>query len=377
MDFSPIREYMAKLIDKGVPGCELIICQDHQILFHECKGYSDYEGNKPASPSDLYWMYSCTKPVTAATAMHCVENGLFQLDDPVYKYIPSYKNARVKKDGQEVPARNTMTIRNLMTMTGGLNYNTGRDSIKRMLERTNNQATTVDIANALMEDPLDFEPGERFQYSMCHDVLGAVIEAASGMSFRDYMKKHILDPLGMTRTDFLTLEEGQKVVAAQYTYDAKENKVIQKGKANPLLISPKCYSGGAGLVSCAEDYIKFTDAMSCGGVSAEGVRILKSETIDLMRSEQLPSFHVEGSFSCTCGPDYGYGLGVRTRVAFNEGAVSAKGEFGWDGAAGADMMMDPEHRLSIAYTQHVLNWPAMLGTIHLQIRDILYPLMGL
>ena len=320
---------------------------------------------------------SQTKGFCGVTIAKLVEEGKISLDDPVYKYIPAYKNARVKKDGQEVPAQNTMTIRHLMTMTGGLNYNVGRDSIKRMLERTNNQATTVDIANALMEDPLDFEPGYRFQYSMCHDVLGAVIEAASGMSFRDYMKKNILDPLGMDRTDFLTLEEGQKVVAAQYTYDAQEKKVIQKGKSNPLLISPKCYSGGAGLVSCAEDYIKFTDAMSCGGVSAQGVRILKPETIDLLRSEQLPSFCVEGSFSCTCGPDYGYGLGVRTRVAFTEGAVSAKGEFGWDGAAGADMMMDPEHRLSIAYTQHVLNWPAMLGTIHLQIRDILYPLMGL
>ena len=131
------------------------------------------------------------------------------------------------------------------------------------------------------------------------------------------------------------------------------------------------------MVSNCEDYLKFADAMSCGGENGKGARILKAETIDLMRSEQIPSFRVEGSFSCTCGPDYGYGLGVRTRIAFNEGARSALGEFGWDGAAGADMGMDPEHRLSVVYMQHIRNWPAMLGPVHLQIRDVLYPLMGL
>lgn len=376
MDFSPIRDYMARLIDKGVPGCELVVCQAHRILFHECMGYSDYERKKPASPADLYWMYSCTKPITAATAMHCIENGLFQLDDPVCRYIPSYKDIHVMKDGREVPAERTMTIRHLLTMTGGLNYNLKRDSIRKVMKKSGNEATTVEVAGALAEDPLDFEPGSRFQYSLCHDVLGAVIEAASGMSLRDYMKKHIFEPLGMNKTDFLSLENGRRSVVAQYAYDADRKQVVRSGCANSLLISPKYYSGGAGLVSCAEDYIKFADAMSCGGENEQGVRILKPETIDLMRSEQLPTFRVEGSFSCTCGTDYGYGLGVRTRVSFNEGARSAIGEFGWDGAAGADMTMDSEHQLSVIYMQHVLNWPAMLGTIHLQIRDILYPLMG-
>ncbi len=377
MDFKPLQDYLKSLIEKGVPGLELAVCQNHKILFHECMGYSDYERTQDAVPSDRYWMYSCTKPVLAATAMRCIEEGLFSLDDPVYKYLPAYRDAYVMKDGKRCPLEKPMLIRHLFTMTAGLDYNRDRESIKRVYAETNGKATTIQMVEALAEDPISFVPGERFQYSLCHDVLGAVIEAVSGMTLRDFMKQKIFDPLGMTNTDFWTADEKPENLAAQYAYNGETRELRPETGKNAFVLSDNFYSGGAGLVSTCADYLKFTDAMACGGVGANGARILRSETIDQMRVEQISDMRIEGSFTCTCGPDYGYGLGVRTRIAFDHGAKSALGEFGWDGAAGSDITIDPEHRLSVMFMTHILGWPAMLGAVHLQIRDVLYPMMGL
>ncbi len=377
MNFKPLQDYMNQLLEKGVPGLELAVCRDHEILFHECAGYSDEAKKVPASAKDRYWMYSCTKPVTAASSMKALEQGLFQLNDPVGKYLPAYSDVYLLKDGKRVKPQHTMTIRHLLTMTGGLDYNLNRDSVRRVQQENAGRATTVQIAEALAEDPLSFDPGERFQYSLCHDVMGAVIEQASGMTLRDYMKENIFLPLGMKNTDFETGAGKPSELAAQYRYDGEAKQVRLHGWENGYVLSPNYYSGGAGLVSCVEDYLLFADALACGGTNAEGVCILRPETIDLMRSEQMKAFHADESFSCTCGSDYGYGLGVRTRISFEEGAASALGEFGWDGAAGADVLIDPEHHLSMFYAQHVMNWPSLLGAVHLQIRDILYPLLGL
>jgi len=376
MDFAPLREYLNGLIDRGVPGLELAVCRDHKVIFHECLGWSDYERKMPAAPSDRYWMYSCTKPILAACGMKCIEEGLFDLDDPVSRFLPAYEKVFVIKNGEKRPVENPMLIRHLFTMTAGLDYNKQRGGVNRVVAETHNSATTVQLAEAMAEEALSFEPGAKFQYSLCHDVLGAVIEKVSGLSLREYMRKYIFDPLGMGDTDFWTAEEVPDRLAAQYIFNAESKKLDRYQLKNDFVLSSNYYSGGAGLLSSCSDYLKFTDAMSCGGVSGEGVRILKRETIDLMRSEQIPEYRAEGSFTCTCGPDYGYGLGVRTRIAFNHGEKSALGEFGWDGAAGADMTMDPEHNLSVMFMTHIRNWPAMLGPVHLQLRDVLYPMLG-
>lgn len=377
MDFAPLRKYLSGLIDKGVPGLETAVCLDHEVLFHECMGYSDYARTVKAAPSDRYWMYSCTKPVLAASGMKCIEDGLFDLDDPVGKYLPAFNGAFVLRDGKKCLPEKPMLIRHLFTMTAGLDYNKQRGGIPRVLNETHRTATTVQVAEAMAEEALSFEPGAMFQYSLCHDVLGAVIEKVSGMSLRDYMKENIFEPLGMENTDFWTSDEMPEHLAAQYIFNPQSAKLEEFTLKNDFVISENYFSGGAGLLSNCMDYLKFTDAMSCGGENGKGVRILKPETIDLMRSEQIPEYRAEGSFTCTCGPDYGYGLGVRTRIAFNHGERSSIGEFGWDGAAGADMTMDPEHRLSVMFMTHIRNWPSMLGPVHLQLRDVLYPLLKL
>ena len=339
-------------------------------------GYSDAARTVKAAPSDRYWLYSCTKPVTAAAAMRAMEEGLFELEQPVAELLPAYRDAYLLKDGARVKPESVMTVRHLMTMSAGLNYNFNRESIRRANERHDGCATTVEIAEALAEDPLDFEPGARFQYSLCHDVLAAVIEKASGMTFRDYVRTRILDPLGMKDTDFDTTD-APRALSALYSWDGEKKRVVLQPSKNNFVLSPAYYSGGAGLCATASDYAAFADAMACGGVGGSGARILEDASIERLRAERLSSFSAIQQFSCTCGPDYGYGLGVRTRSRFDHGVVSALGEFGWDGAAGADILIDPVHRLSMVYTQHVLGWPNMLGAVHLQLRDVLYPILNL
>ena len=376
MNFEPLHEAMQSLAAKGVPALELIVMRDHETLFHEVMGYSDAARTVKAAPSDRYWLYSCTKPVTAAAAMRAMEEGLFELEQPVAELLPAYRDAYLLKDGARVKPESVMTVRHLMTMSAGLNYNFNRESIRRANERRGGCATTVEIAEALAEDPLDFEPGARFQYSLCHDVLAAVIEKASGMTFRDYVRTRILDPLGMKDTDFDTTD-APRALSALYSWDGEKKRVVLQPSKNNFVLSPAYYSGGAGLCATASDYAAFADAMACGGVGGSGARILGDASIERLRAERLSSFSAIQQFSCTCGPDYGYGLGVRTRSRFDHGVVSALGEFGWDGAAGADILIDPVHRLSMAYVQHVLGWPNMLGAVHLQLRDVLYPILNL
>lgn len=376
MNFDGLKEYMDELIGMGVPGLELIVCRDHKVLFHECTGVSDKARMRAAAPTDRYWLYSCTKPITVTAAMRAMEEGMFRTEDEVGKYLPAFRDVYLLKDGQRLKPQHTMTVRHLMTMSAGLNYDFRRESVRRVIQENGGRATTVQVCEALAQDPLDFEPGERFQYSLCHDVLGALIEKVSGMSLRDYMQDRIFRPLGMTDTDFVT-EGCPERLAAQYAYDKDANKVLLHGDENTFVISPLYYSGGAGVVSTASDYLKFADALACGGVSADGTRILTAESIDRMRTQQMNAYRMDNTFGCTCGEDYGYGLGVRTRISNKIGHPSAMGEFGWDGAAGSDLLVDPEHRLSMTYMQHVLGWPSLEGIVHLKLRDLLYPALNL
>lgn len=372
MDFSPLEEYLQQQVDNGVPGCELVVCRDGEILFHSCAGYSDYEKTKPTSFEDRYMLYSCTKPMTATAAMQCLERGLFSLEDPVAKYLPAFANAYLEENGVARPPKQPITIRHLLTMTAGLNYSVGTPVLQAARAQAGDDMTTARFFQALMGQPLNFEPGSHFKYSLCLDVIGAVIEAVSGKNLEEFFQENIWQPLGMMETSFHQPNVMQSRLAAIYSYDEKNQSLTESNWVKGTLDLPAgVFSGGAGLVSSASDYIKFADAL------ASGEKILSKAYIDLMRSPQLSSYKHEDQFGCTCGADYGYGLGVRTRTAFDSGVPSAIGEFGWDGAAGSDVLIDPEHKLSFFYATHIFGWPNMLGIVHLQIRDLLYPILGL
>jgi len=259
-------------------------------------------------------------------------------------------------------------------MTGGFDYAVDAGTLRKIIEEKNGLATTLDIVKTYAEKALKFEPGERFEYSLCHDILAAVIEVVSGKRFAEYLNEIIFSPLKMTDSTFKETEEIKNRIVDQYK--CTDGKVNHVEKSNCFYFTPEYESGGAGLITSVDDYIKFADTMACEGISKDGYRLLKPETIKLLRSEQLSAFAVNPSFSCCAGPGYGYGLGVRTRIS-HEGGKSPLGEFGWDGAAGCYVMMDCVNHLSIFFAMQVLDWPWCIGSGHAIMRDLVYDALDL
>lgn len=377
-DFTEIKKYMDYLhTERGVPCNDVIIYKDGLPVYRYMTGKMN--ASQPVNNKTLYDLYSCSKPITVTAAMQLIEKGKLSLEDKVSKYLPEYKNAFIEENGDKVVVGDSMTVRHLLTMSAGLDYN--RDNHPAILEMRKDRydvATTRDVVSLFIKDyPLSFRPGERFQYSLCHDVLGAIIEIVSGESLGEYFKNHIFEPLGMKNIGFNRDNISKEAFADKFIIDNNTKDVLPEKKGiDSFQISKKFESGGAGLFASTEDYGKFAAAMSLGGVSADGVRILKSETVDLMRTPQMGSYVMNNKFSCAAGAGYSYGLGVRTMVDNSQGQKSSIGEFGWDGAAGAYILMDPAKKVAIVYTQHILNWPARFGEMHNPIRDAAYTALG-
>jgi Beta-lactamase class C and other penicillin binding proteins len=372
MNFEKLDDYLDSLGEKGIPACDCLVYLNHKPVFRHMQGFSDGQKTKPTSERDLYWLYSATKVITCTSAMQLVEKALLRLNDPVSRYLPSYGNLQVRHGGGVEPAERAMTIRDLFTMCGGLDYNVGILSIRKVLEHTGNKATTREIVDAIACEPLSFEPSTHFQYSLCHDVLGAVIEVVSGKSLGQYMKEHIFEPLGMADTGFGLNAEQQSRRAALYAYDEATGKSKEISPVNEYQLSDRYESGGAGLTSSVNDYILFADALCNEGIGVTGKQILSKGSIDLMRKDQLIGECV-ADFALLGKIGYSYGLGVRTLV---DKAISHSrspiGEFGWDGAAGAYVMIDPTNHLALFYAQHVLNCHHAFQEIHPAIRNMVY-----
>lgn len=376
MNFDAIARYMEDVICEkhGLPGCDLTVMREHEVLYRHTCGYADREAGRPTDPNALYYMYSCTKPMTVTAAMRLIEDGKMGLDDPVARYLPEFREMQVKEGDTLRPAKGVMTLRHLFTMTGGLDYTLYSPDINELLEKAENRASTREIIARFATRPLFFEPGERYQYSLCHDVLAAVIAEASGMPYADYMQKVIFDPLGMENSSFFDTPEVRERIAPLYR--AQDGNAEPTEKKNVYHISTRYESGGAGLICSLGDYIKFADTLASGGRTADDYHLLSRASIDLLRTEQLTKFTKDSSFGCGAGEGYGYALGVRTRTSVATGRGSL-GEFGWDGAAGSYVLIDPEEKISIFFASHLLNWPNMILGDHSVLRDLTYEVLGL
>jgi len=377
MDFTKLKKCMDKFIQEyNTPGLDCIVYQDHKMVFRYFAGMSDIENNKKMDGNELYLIFSMTKMLTCTAALQLYEQGKYQMSDAVSKYMPEFCKMRISNEeldfgnaakittgglmGESVEikqdgyAKNQITVKDLFTMSAGLDYVLTDDAITNALSE--GKRSTREIVGAMAQKTLGFEPGTRFRYSLCHDVLGALIEIWSGQRLGEYMKKNIFEPLNMQNTFFgVPVDDAQlDTMAARYTYD--ENG---KPKRLPLEcvynFSGIYESGGAGLTSCTEDYSVFLDALACGGVAGNGNVILSGETVELMRTNHLKGKQCD-DFACL-KPGYGYGLGVRTHMDKTiSGSLSPIGEFGWDGAAGAFSMVDMDNKLSFTYFQHIHNW---------------------
>jgi CubicO group peptidase (beta-lactamase class C family) len=333
----------------GVPLLDCVVYHKGKCVFRHYAGVSDEAGLKPADGNELYNIYSCSKPITCTAALQLVETGDIRLDAPVYEYLPEFRKLTKCVDGRIEPVRNTMTVRHLFTMTAGLTYATGTENLKRGYADTHGEMPTREAMKYLAQDPLAFEPGTGWRYSLCHDVLAAIVEVVSGRRFGEYVKQRIFDPLGMKRSTFLLPDERLPEIAAQYSWREDGNEFVPIGpRITPYKLGSRYESGGAGCVSTVDDYIVFLENLRSGEA------LLRRDTIEKMSSPQIPpeltrntatpqQFIVEG---------YSYGLGVRCPKPGVE-----KPDFGWGGAAGAFLAILPEAEATIFYAQHVRNTP--------------------
>lgn len=372
-----LSDYLNSLEECGIPGCDCVVVHNRKPVFRHIVGYTDTANNKPLTGANTYWLYSATKLITCTAVMQLLEQGRIGLDDPVSKYLPEYTTMKIKDGSGARPAKAAITIRHLLSMQSGLNYNLDAPSILKILVASEYEATTRQVIAALANEPLDFEPGTRFQYSLSHDVLGAVIEVVSGQTLGRYFEDHIFKPLGMKNTGFKLTPDRKANLAGQFEYHADTRTSTSVPNKNRYVLSKNYESAGAGLISTVDDYILFLDAMCNEGVSADGYRLLSMNTINLMREDQLKG-NSRKDFDAWCRHGYSYALGVRTLVERQKsGARSPLGEFGWDGAAGAFALIDTENHLAVFYAQHVLNCGYAYDVIHPKIRDLTYEMLGL
>ena len=331
----------------SLPYFEVRVFQKHTELFTYVE--------KPAqwADKDKLYLYSCTKPVTAVCALQLIEQGKLSLEDPVANYIPAFQNREIK-------------LLHLLTMTAGLSYNFGMPSLKKLLESQENPSTAA-IIDAIAEAPLLFAPGTQFCYSFCMDVVARVVEVVSGLRFSDFVQRNVFTPLEMTSCTFRDTDPAHML--PQYT--VRDGKIVLFHQHNELVPSSDFDSGGAGLIGTVEDYAKCAATLANDGVAANGYRLLTPESIALMRKPHIESLQIENEFTCAQGKAYSYGLGVRTRTEPTDFGLMP-GEYGWDGAAGAFLLVDPNTQISITMGMHLRGWPEVFRNGHLQIVEQIY-----
>lgn len=257
----------------STPYSDVSIWKDHKEIYRHSSGYKDPEASVRPDGSELFFLYSSSKVMTCTAVMQLVEKGSLSLDDEVKKYLPEFADITYMKDGKIVPCDKVMTIRHLLSMCGGLDYDLYPQAVKNIKARTDDLASTRETVAQFVKKPLQFQPGEHYSYSLCHDVLGAVIKVVSGSSFGDYMRENIWGPLGLKDTCFFPTKAQYERIVPQFRYENK--KYVSVPKTCAYRLTKNYESGGAGIVSSVDDYILFADAMACGGVGANGARIIK------------------------------------------------------------------------------------------------------
>lgn len=375
MNFDKLAAFQDRLIERGIGGNDCAIYVGFDQVYRHFSGWQNREACIHTSESTLYRMFSMTKPITCTAAMQLFEQGEFLLNDPLADYLPEFRDMQVRErlgDGSEIlrPAKSPIRVQNLFEMTAGLDYNMEESVLKALYEETNSRFTTRQFAHALSQGSLLFDPGTHWHYSLAHDVLGALIEVISGMTLDEYFKKHIFAPLDMKTACFRESEIDKSRLCRRYGFDENRNLALGP-QENRLQPSENFFSGGAGLTMTVDDYARFACTMTNRGLSKDGVRLLSGRTVDLMRTNRLSPAALADYQMPDTRPGYAYGLGVRTLIdPAASGTPGACGEFGWGGAWGTYVVMDPENRVTLVYAEQGVDTQA--GYIQRRLRNMAY-----
>lgn len=339
--FEKTKAFCDSFLDLGLPGFDLAVYQDGKCILRHINGYSDLENKVKMNGSERYNIYSCSKVITCVAALQLWEKGLFDLEDKLSDYMPEFEEMTVKTEKGVRKAEKKILIRHLFEMTAGFSYKFDSPRIKEAFSDTNGRSPTRLTMKYLAKEPLLFEPGERWEYSLCHDVLAAFVEVVSGEKFENYVKKNIFDVLGMSSSTFMLPEEELSSIAEQYRFE--NGQVINAGKHILYYkLGSEYAAGGSGCISTVDDYIKFLEALrTC--------KLLKPETLKLMITDRVAE---EQKRAYWLRSTHGYGLGVRCPKGDNQSF-----DFGWGGAACAFLAVDLENRLSLYFGAHLHTSP--------------------
>jgi CubicO group peptidase (beta-lactamase class C family) len=351
------------VIDAGdLSGFVTLIWRKGGELQFNALGHRDIEAGKPMTRDTLFRIASMTKPVTSIAAMMLMEEGKLRLDDPISKWAPEFAEMRVLKNAEgplddTYPAPRQITVEDLMTHRSGLAYGfTSIGPIAYAYQNALGDVLTNDMSSdawlaALAKLPLSYPPGERFHYSHATDVLGFLVGRIAGMDFRDFLFKRIFEPLGMVDTDFWIPPAKRDRLAKMYRL--KDDLSGLEVAPFPLVDAPPAFcGGGGGLISTLDDYLKFA-RMLLGAGEVDGVRLVKPETVALMRANRLTDAQREIPFmGIPFWGGQGFGLGlsviddVEKQAWMGAGSVGA---FGWPGAFGTWWRGDPQEDMILIY----------------------------
>ena len=343
-------------VDAGeIPGALMVIASRGEVIYLDHVGFRDVESRQPVTPDTVYRIFSMTKPITSVAAMMLVEEGKLRLSDPVFYYIPAFRNLKVYQGGelanlQTKPIERPITVHHLLTHTAGLTYPLfGHTPVHFLYDQNNIRVRAKDSIEDFIQDvaavPLIRNPGEAWEYSVATDVLGYVVEKASGVPFADFVQNRILGPLGMDETSFFVHDTQLDRFATAYAITPDglipEDKPLTSSFRDPN----RPASGGGGLISTAADYLRFAQMLLNGG-DLDGVRLLSPRTVDSMRRN-----HMQPGMFAVPGGGFGLGFGIDLDPAF-KGVLGVPGTYYWSGAARTHFWIDPVNQvIGLFFTQ--------------------------
>jgi CubicO group peptidase (beta-lactamase class C family) len=358
-----IGPHFQKYIDDGkLSGVLTLVARKGQLAYVDNRGQMDIETGRALAPDAIFRIYSMTKPVTSVAAMMLYEEGRFQLDDPISRYLPAFANAQVYTGGsarkpETIAAERPISFRDLFTHTSGLTYGfmgaSPVDAMYRLneLDGGTTELPTAEFMNRLAQMPLQFHPGTRWNYSMSTDVLGHLVEVISGQPLDDFFRTRIFDPLGMPDTGFSVPAAKVDRFTANYSKRKDTNlHLADAAKTSRYLKARNFLSGGGGLASTAADYLRFCSMLLNKG-ELDGVRLLGRKTVDYMTRNHLPTGGDLTSmgqpvFSETSYDGIGFGLGFSVMLDPSRAQViGTAGEYAWGGMASTMFWIDPREEL--------------------------------
>jgi CubicO group peptidase (beta-lactamase class C family) len=377
-----------RYVDAGrFPGTQLLVYRRGKVVHHAVQGFADVERKAPMQHDTIFRIYSMTKPITSVAFLMLFEEGRVALDEPVHKYIPEWKNLGVFQAGTAPafltkPPSRPMLIVDLLRHTSGLTYGfqqrSNVDAAYRELKlgEVEKAGTLASMIEDLAKLPLEFSPGDAWNYSVSTDVIGYLIGKISGKPFEQFLQERIFDPLGMTDTGFFVSPEKAHRLAACYSADGKGGMTLQDDPtASSYLSPPSLISGGGGLCSTAADYLTFCRAL-LGGGELGGVRLIGPKTLALMTTNHLPGGRdlTEMSRSLFSEATYaGVGFGLGVSVTMNPQLTlipGSAGEYAWGGAASTAFWIDPAEELIAIFMTQLL--PSSSYPVRRELRTMVY-----